>query len=101
MKYFCKISNAASDYDKFKENDLLAASVDLKSSVARLFSTEDRSEKLDQCSLKEIEFRAIDKLIEMIANDERLDDLQSSYKLNLSRRYRNLDEWKIEIEVID
>lgn len=101
MKYFCKISNATSDYDKFKENDLLAASVDLKSSVARLFSTEDRSEKLDQCSLKEIEFRSIDKLIEMIANDERLDDLQSSYKLNLSGRYRNLDEWKIEIEVID
>lgn len=101
MKYFCKISNATSDYDKFKENDLLAASVDLKSSVARLFSTEDRSEKLDQCSLKEIEFRSIDKLIEMIANDERLDDLQSSYKLNLSGRYRDLDEWKIEIEVID
>lgn len=101
MKYFCKISNATSDYDKFKENDLLAASVDLKSSVARLFSTEDLSEKLDQCSLKEIEFRAIDKMIETIANDERLDDLQSSYKLNLSGRYRNLDEWKIEIEVID
>ena len=101
MKYFCKISNATSDYDKFKENDLLAASVDLKSSVARLFSTEDRSEKLDQCSLKEIEFRSIDKMIETIANDERLDDLQSSYRLNLSGRYRNLDEWKIEIEVID
>lgn len=101
MKYFCKISNATSDYDKFKENDLLAASVDLKSSVARLFSTEDRSEKLDQCSLKEIEFRSIDKMIETIANDERLDDLQSSYKLDLSGRYRNLDEWKIEIEVID
>lgn len=101
MKYFCKISNATSDYDKFKENDLLAASVDLKSSVARLFSTEDRSEKLDQCSLKEIEFRSIDKMIETIANDERLDDLQSSYKLNLSGRYRDLDEWKIEIEVID
>ena len=101
MKYFCKISNATSDYDKFKENDLLAASVDLKSSVARLFSTEDRSEKLDQCSLKEIEFRSIDKMIETIANDERLDDLQSSYKLNLSGRYRDLDKWKIEIEVID
>lgn len=101
MKYFCKISNATSDYDKFKENDLLAASVDLKSSVSRLFSTEDRSEKLDQCSLKEIEFRSIDKMIETIANDERLDDLQSSYKLNLSGRYRDLDEWKIEIEVID
>lgn len=101
MKYFCKISNATSDYDKFKENDLLAASVDLKSSVSRLFSTEDCSEKLDQCSLKEIEFRSIDKMIETIANDERLDDLQSSYKLDLSGRYRNLDEWKIEIEVID
>ena len=101
MKYFCKISNATSDYDKSKENDLLAASVDLKSSVDKLFSTEDRSEKIDRCSLKEIEFRSIDKMIETIANDERLDDLQSSYRLDLSGRYRELDEWKIEIEVID
>ena len=101
MKYFCKISNATSDYDKFKENDLLAASVDLKSSVAKLFSTEDRSEKLDQCSLKEIEFRSIDKMIDQIINDESLNDLQSSYRLDLSGRYRDLDEWKIEIEVID
>lgn len=101
MKYFCKISNATSDYDEFKENDLLAASVDLKSSLSRLFSAEDLSERIDRCSLKEIEFRSIDKMIETIANDERLDDLQSFYKLNLSGRYRDLDEWKIEIEVID
>ena len=52
MKYFCKISNATSDYDKFKENDLLAASVDLKSSLSRLFSAEDLSERIDRCSLK-------------------------------------------------
>lgn len=101
MKYFCKISNATSDYDKFKENDLLAASVDLKSSLSRLFSTEDLSERVDQCSLKEIEFRSIDKMIDQIINDEALNDLQSSYKLSLSGRYRDLDEWKIEIEVID
>lgn len=101
MKYFCKISNSTSDYDKFKENDLLATSVDLKSSLSRLFSAEDLSEKLDQCSLKEIEFRSIDKLIDQIFNDESLNDLQSSYQLDLSGRYRDLDEWKIEIEVID
>lgn len=101
MKYFCKISNATSDYDKFKENDLLAASVDLKSSMSRLFSAEDLSERIDQCSLKEIEFRSIDKLIDQILNDESLNDLQSSYQLDLSGRYRDLDEWKIEIEVID
>ena len=46
MKYFCKISNATSDYDKFKENDLLATSVDLKSSLSRLFSAEDLSERI-------------------------------------------------------
>ncbi len=101
MKYFCKISNATSDYDKFKENDLLAASVDLKSSVSRLFSTEDLSEKIDRCSLKEIEFRSIDKLIDQIMHDESLNDLQSSYKLDLSGKYRDLDEWRIEIEVIN
>ena len=101
MKYFCKISNATSDYDKFKENDLLATSVDLKSSLSRLFSAEDLSERIDRCSLKEIEFRSIDKMIDQIINDESLNDLQSSYQLDLSGRYRDLDEWKIEIEVID
>ena len=101
MKYVCSIVNEAHVIEVFKEFDLRSARIDFKTILSKYLSSEDCRSTNVTSSIKEHEFRAIDRLIDSIKIDRENDELQSRYSSKLTKSYDDSSEWRIVVEVTE
>lgn len=101
MKYICSIVNEDHVIEVFKEFDLRSARIDFKTILSRYLSSEDCRSTNVTSSIKEHEFRAIDRLIDSIKIDRENDELQSRYSSKLTKSYDDSSEWRIVVEVTE
>ena len=101
MKYVCSIVNEAHVIEVFKEFDLRSARIDFKTILSKYLSSEDCRSTNVTSSIKEHEFRAIDRLIDSIKIDRENDELQSRYSSKLTKAYDDSSEWRIVVEVTE
>lgn len=101
MKYVCSIVNEDHVIEVFKEFDLRSARIDFKTILSRYLSSEDCRSTNVTSSIKEHEFRAIDRLIDSIKIDRENDELQSRYSSKLTKSYDDSSEWRIVVEVTE
>lgn len=101
MKYVCSIASENRVIEVFKEFDLRSARIDFKTILSKYMSSEDCRSTNVSSSIKEHEFRVIDRLIDSIKIDRDNDELQSRYSSKLTKSYDDSSEWKIVVEVIE
>ena len=101
MKYVCSIVNEDHVIEVFKEFDLRSARIDFKTILSKYLSSEDCRSTNVTSSIKEHEFRAIDRLIDSIKIDRENDELQSRYSSKLTKSYDDSSEWRIVVEVAE
>lgn len=101
MKYICSIVNEDRVIEVFKEFDLRSARIDFKTILSKYMSSEDCRSTNVTSSIKEHEFRAIDRLIDSIKIDRDNDELQSKYSSKLTKSYDDSSEWNIVVEVVE
>lgn len=101
MKYVCSIVNEDHVIEVFKEFDLRSARIDFKTILSKYLSSEDCRSTNVTSSIKEHEFRAIDRLIDSIKIDRENDELQSRYSSKLTKSYDDSSEWRIVVEVTE
>lgn len=99
MKYTCSILSDNHVIESFKEFDLRSARIDFKTILSRYMSAEDCLSTNVTSSIKEHEFRAIDRLIDSIKIDRDNDELQSRYSAKLTKSYDGSLVWSITVEV--
>ena len=101
MNYVCSIVNEDHVIEVFKEFDLRSARIDFKTILSKYLSSEDCRSTNVTSSIKEHEFRAIDRLIDSIKIDRENDELQSRYSSKLTKYYDDSSEWRIVVEVTE
>ena len=101
MKYVCSIVSEDRVIEVFKEFDLRSARIDFKTILSRYLSAEDCRSTNVTSSIKEHEFRVIDRLIDSIKIDRDNDELQSRYSSKLAKSHDGSSEWKIIVEVAE
>lgn len=101
MKYVCSIVNEDHVIEIFKEFDLRSARIDFKTILSKYLSSEDCRSTNVTSSIKEHEFRAIDRLIDSIKIDRENDELQSRYSSKLTKSYDDSSGWRIVVEVTE
>ena len=101
MKYVCSIASENRVIEVFKEFDLRSARIDFKTILSKYMSSEDCRSTNVSSSIKEHEFRVIDRMIDSIKIDRDNDELQSRYSSKLTKSYDDSSEWKIVVEVIE
>ena len=101
MKYVCSILSEDRIVESFKEFDLRSARIDLKTILSKYMTVEDCTSTNVSSSIKEHEFRVIDRLIDSIKIDRDNLELQSKYISKLTKSYDGSSEWSILVEVIE
>lgn len=101
MKYVCSIVSEDRVIEVFKEFDLRSARIDFKTILSKYLSSEDCKSTNVASSIKEHEFRVIDRLIDSIKIDRDNGELQSKYSSRLAKSHDSSLEWKIIVEVTE
>ena len=101
MKYTCSILSGNRVVETFKEFDLRSARIDFKTILSRYLSVEDCKSTNVTSSIKEHEFRVIERLIDLIKIDRDNDELQSKYFSKLTKSYDDASEWSVVVEVVE